>query len=167
MSHVETTKTIITDLKAMTEAARALGGTLEPATTYNWFGRHVADYPMPEGIAEHELGTCDYKISFPGIHYEVGLKKLPDGTYKPLWDFYGTGRFANGRINDGQFLQNKVGKGCGLLIDQYQHYAAKNRLKPGQRCWKIDSAETARHVSALTGHKIPYAGKLLTIATAA
>jgi len=91
MSHNEVIDLEVTDLKTLANTAKRLGGELIlNAKTYEWFGRNVGDYPLPEGIKASDLGICEHKIKFPGIRYEVGVikSKTQKGAYQLLWDFY-------------------------------------------------------------------------------
>jgi hypothetical protein len=68
-----------------------MGGELKlNQKEYEWFGRNMGDYPLPEGISEHDLGKCEHAIKFPGIKYEVGVikSKTQKGAYSLLWDFW-------------------------------------------------------------------------------
>lgn len=89
MSHVEKMELIAKSLSAIDKTAQEHGGELIKADRYNWYGRHVGDYPIPKGFTRADMGKCDYKIRFPGIQYEVGVVKNPDGEgYVLMYDFY-------------------------------------------------------------------------------
>jgi hypothetical protein len=115
MSHVAAIKTEITDLEALKRACDELGLTyMEGQKTYAWFGSWVNDYhgedaAYKQGIDPSEYGKCEHAIKVPGSGYEIGVKKLPNGNYTLIYDFYGTGR---------QIMQ-KLGKGCEILVQHY------------------------------------------------
>lgn len=89
MSHVETMELIAQSLTAIDKMAREHGGELIQDTHYNWYERHVGDYPIPKGLKREDLGKCLCKIRFPGIQYEVGVIKNPNGEgYALVYDFY-------------------------------------------------------------------------------
>lgn len=110
MSHVATIDIEINDLEALTAAAKRLGGVVEQAKTYKWWGRSMGDYPIPAGFTAAELGKCHHKINFPELNavaiqqghraYEVGIidkEQLPPdhpaqtaypGRYILQWDFF-------------------------------------------------------------------------------
>lgn len=162
MSHVETVTTKITALDALLAAASDLQGIMRPAQTYRWYGRHVGDYPLPKGITVDDLGKCDFKITFPGINYEVGVKLLPEGHYTLLYDFYG-----NGGQHDGQLLLQRCGAGMGTLLDHYQHHCIRLAAPKSQKVHKVASEADAVRLSRKLGQRITYAGKLRTICVAA
>lgn len=111
MSHVTTIKTEIKDLAALKEACSKVGLEFrEGKETYNWFGRHVGDYPLPKGFSKSDLGRCDHAIGVPGNKkaYEIGVVKK-DGKYVMLWDFW----------QGGYGLEKLAGKDCGNLTDAY------------------------------------------------
>jgi hypothetical protein len=91
MSHTEVIDLEVTDLTTLANTAKRLGGELIlNQKTYEWYGRYMQDYPMPEGIAVSDLGKCEHAIKFPGINYEVGVikSKTQKGAYSLLWDFW-------------------------------------------------------------------------------
>jgi hypothetical protein len=92
MSHIVEIKLLINDLAAL-KAAVAADPRLEwrEKKTYNWYGRSVGDYPLPEGITKEDLGKCDFAIGVKDNPeaYEVGVIKKKDGTgYTLMGDFY-------------------------------------------------------------------------------
>ncbi len=110
-SHVVTVNVKITDLDALRAAAEHCGLTFSKADTYTWYGRHVGDYPLPEGFKASDLGKCDYKLSRPDAPgaYEIGIVQREDG-FVPIFDFYG---------HSGRQLQKHVGSRGEKLIDRY------------------------------------------------
>jgi hypothetical protein len=119
MSHVATIDLIVRDLESLRQAAEDLGLTFnENQKTYRWYGRHVGDYPMPEGMTADQLGKCEHSIGRKdGKGYEVGVIKTDAGAYRLIYDFYGRGGVA---------IEEHVGKGCGTLK---QAYAARVATK--------------------------------------
>lgn len=92
MSHVAKIQLQITDLDALDAACRELGLTLtRDQRTYKWFGRHVGDYPLPEGFTQHDLGHCEHAIKVPGTSWEIGVARARGHShYTLLFDFYGS-----------------------------------------------------------------------------
>lgn len=120
MSHVTTIAIEIRDLDALEAAARELGATLvRDQKTYTWYGQHVGDYPLPKGITKEQLGKCDHAIKVPGVNYEIGVVKLPNGNYTLVYDFYG--RYG---ANDGMKLLQRFGEGCQKLVQSYAVHKA-------------------------------------------
>jgi hypothetical protein len=151
VSHVADINMIVKSIPALEKAAARLGGTLVEAETYEWWGSHVGDYPLPDDLAEKkaamlaegqapadvnkwvnaELSRCSYKISFPGVPYEVGVLDRQDGTYTLRWDF----------INS-QLLRVLGGEKAPLMIQAYAiecgleqarlrgHYNASEQVLP-------------------------------------
>lgn len=63
MSHVATIDIEITNLQDLQNACADLGlEFVEGQQTYNWYGEHIGDYPVPEGFAESDLGRCEHAI---------------------------------------------------------------------------------------------------------
>lgn len=115
MSHVATIKIEINDLVALVAACRRIGCTLVmDQRNYAWYGRHVGDYPLPQGFAASDLGHCEHAIKVPGADYEIGVVTRRDGRpgYTLIWDFWG-----------GQ-LERQLGPGAQKLIQAYGIEAA-------------------------------------------
>ncbi|EIQ01079.1 hypothetical protein OpiT1DRAFT_05647 [Opitutaceae bacterium TAV1] len=123
MSHVESVSVKITDLNSLKAACARLGVEfLEGRKTYKWYGRSVGDYKLPEGFTAEDLGKCEHAIRVPGVDYEIGVAKAPDGKgYTCLYDFWGPG----------EGLLKKFGKGLTKLVDMYslETLKAKARAK--------------------------------------
>lgn len=91
MSHVATIEAEIYSLKSLKKACKRLGlEFLENQTEYKWFGRHVGDYPIPEGMTINDMGKCLHAINVPGARYQMGVIKDPMNpkNYKLIWDFW-------------------------------------------------------------------------------
>lgn len=125
MSHVTKIAVSINDLESLKQAAHEMGGLfIEGKTTYGWFGRHVGDYPLPEGITKEQLGKCSHAIMLPGCQYEIGVVQMPDGNYTLLYDFWGPG----------QQLKKQFGDNLKGLVQMYSVYRATNvALKKGYK----------------------------------
>lgn len=96
MSHIVSIKTQLLDLTAIEAAAKACGCELvRGQTTYQWWGRSVGDYPLPQGFKAKDLGKCEHAIKVPGTTWEVGVVRArnADGSNAPgytlLCDFFG------------------------------------------------------------------------------
>jgi hypothetical protein len=145
MSHVERTKLRIKDMRTFAEAVMWVcpEARVEKAQEYRWYGRHVGDHPLPEGFKKEDIGKCEYKVTVPGINYEIGLAK-PEGEdgYALMYDYYG----QQGR-HDGRKLLDKFGTGCvsdGLskLANEYRHLMlVKEAKRMGKTVERIDSEE--------------------------
>ncbi len=114
MSHVVEVNLQITSLSALKTAAKRCGLEFaEGKETYRWYGRHVGDYPLPDGFKATDLGKCEHALRVPDKKnaYEIGVVKRRDGQpgYTLLYDFY-CGGFG---------LEEKVGKQCSELCQQY------------------------------------------------
>lgn len=129
MSHVVDMNLEIKDLEALEKAAKSLGlEFLKNKKNYKWFGKHVGDYPIPEGFTVKDLGHCDHTLVIPGATkaYEIGVVKRKDGKpgYQLLWDFW-QGGFG---------LREKIGKDGGRLKQAYSVQVAKKQmLREGYR----------------------------------
>lgn len=129
MSHVARLTTKIRDLSALRTAAERLGLTWNQGQeTYRWYGRHVGDYPMPDGFTAEDLGRCAHAISVPGKPgaYEVGVVRSPDGDgWTLLYDFW----------SGGKGLMKVIGKDACHLVQEYAVAAVENATA-GQ--WTVD-----------------------------
>lgn len=117
MSHVAKIKIEIKDMQALRAACKRLGlEFVEGQKQYAWYGRHVGDYPLPEGFTAQDMGRCEHAIKVPGAKYEIGLCKRRDGKpgYTLLWDFYSAGG-----------LEAKLGANGQKLVQAYGIEAAK------------------------------------------
>lgn len=91
MSHVTKINTEINDLAALKAACKELNCEwVEGKQTYEWFGRSVGDYPLPEGFTADMLGKCSHVIRVPKESYEIGVVKVGD-KYRLLFDSWGIG----------------------------------------------------------------------------
>lgn len=126
MSHVEKVKTVLSDIEAVKAACTRLGVEFrENQKTYEYFGRHVGDYPLPEGFSANDLGKCEHAVHVPGTNYEIGLAKNPAGKgYTALYDFYGSST-----RHDGQNLLKKFGHGLTKFVDAYSVEALKRQAR--------------------------------------
>jgi hypothetical protein len=120
MSHVATIELEIRDLEALKAACRVLGlEFVAGQRTYRWYGRHVGDYPLPQGFTPEDLGKCEHAIRVPGNAqaYEIGVVARRDGRpgWTLLWDFW-QGGFG---------LEEKVGKHADRLKQAYALEAAR------------------------------------------
>ena len=109
MSHTEIIDLEITDLKTLEKTCKRMGGEfMRDQKTYQWFGRFMNDYPMPEGVKVSDLGNCEHAIRFPGVNYEVGVmrSRTTKGAYELIWDFWDRG------------LKEKMGGSTGGLFKQ-------------------------------------------------
>lgn len=92
MSHISKIEMQIKDLAALQAACKQCGYEfVHGQTTYEWFGRFVGDSPMPEGLTVEDLGKCDHAIRVPGASYEIGIRKMDDGHYEMLFDYWQPG----------------------------------------------------------------------------
>lgn len=120
MSHVATIKAEIKSLRSLKAACKRLGlEFMEGQKTYEWFGRHVGDYPIPDGLTIKDMGKCLHAIKVPGARYEVGVIKDPmnDKNYTLVWDFWDKN------------LPEKLGKDAWKLTQAYSIEQAKYTAK--------------------------------------
>lgn len=89
MSHVSKIDVEINDLAALKAACKELNCEwVEGKQTYEWFGRSVGDYPLPEGFTADMLGKCNHVIRVPNEIYEIGVVKVGE-KYRLLFDSWG------------------------------------------------------------------------------
>lgn len=124
MSHVDRIDTVpIKDIAALKSAVEELGGELrENKKTYNWYGRHVGDHPLPKGIKQEMLGKCEHAAGWAGVNYECGFIQVNgEEGLTPIYDFYG-----GGGTHDGRRLEGFIGKNAGKLMQCYTKHATIN-----------------------------------------
>ena len=91
MSHVARIELEINDLDSLKAACKSLGLEFVPdQKTFEWYGRQVGNYPLPDGFTLEDMGRCDHAIRVPGAQYEIGVVKRR-GKYTLLWDFWEDG----------------------------------------------------------------------------
>ena len=120
MSHVAVIKAEIKSLKSIKSACKRLGLTfIENQKTYKWYGNHVGDYPIPEGMSINDMGKCIHAIKIPNAKYEVGIIKDPMNkkNYKLVWDFWDSN------------LPKYLGKDAWRLTQAYEIEHAKYTAK--------------------------------------
>lgn len=109
MSHVSKIEVEVNDIASLKMACQRLGLEFrEGQTTYKWYGRLVneAQYPLPEGMTQNDLGHCTHAIHIHNAEYEVGI--VQRGTrYLILADFWDTR------------LKNAIGDNGGKLKQAY------------------------------------------------
>lgn len=140
MSHVATIEVEITNLADLKAAVEELGMEwAEGQLTYNWYGEHVGDYPLPAGFGIEDLGRCQHAIKLSlqdraaefarsqVMPYEIGVVARRDG--KPgwvlLWDFF-AGGFG---------LEDKIGKDAGRLKQAIATAASVRTMT--QQGWRV------------------------------
>lgn len=108
MSHIARIEMQINDLETLKAACARLGlEFVAEQKTYAWYGKHVGDYPLPEGFSVSDMGKCDHAIRVPGAKYEVGVVER-NQKYVLLWDFWEDGG-----------LEPALGKNAGRLKQAY------------------------------------------------
>lgn len=144
MSHVAKMKVKVLSLDALKAAAKQLGlEFIKDQKQYKWFGKHVGDYPLPEGFSKADLGNCDYALRIkdkPGA-YEIGIVKNKNGKpgYTLLWDFWA----------GGYGLESVVGKDGQKLGQEYAvQVGLRNRLAEGYQVERKTDAEGNVFVTA-------------------
>lgn len=123
MSHVSAIKLRIKDLPSLLDAAEQLGLEQRMKETFNWYGTHVGDYPLPEGFTKAEMGKCLFALGIKGkpTAYEVGVvkSKIHPGEYELLWDFW----------SGGYGLQEAIGEDGNKLRQRYSERVTTKQLR--------------------------------------
>jgi hypothetical protein len=122
MSHVSTIIfEEVWELDTLKDMCTAEGWTwLEGKKTYEWFGRHVGDYPIPEGFTLQEIGHCNHAIKIPNAQYEIGVV-IKDKKISLLWDFWRSGG-----------LQKALGENAGKLKQAYTMAKVRRACRKGR-----------------------------------
>ena len=117
MSHVSKIELEIKSLDALIQACQRLGFEfVRDQKKYQWYGRWVGDYPLPEGITTDQLGICDHAIKIPGCTYEIGVVKR-NSSYTLLWDSWESA------------LRLKIGQDAGVIKQAYTVEAVRQDAK--------------------------------------
>ena len=118
-----------TDLAALAEAAKALGGHLiRGQTKHKWFEVSVGDAALPDGLTVAQIGHCAHAIKLPGANYEVGVYRKPDGKLTCFYDSW-SGYDGKSTTHDGYKLEAAFGKGCAKLSQQFAYQRIKAAAK--------------------------------------
>ncbi len=125
MSHVTTIDIEILDLDSLKKAAEKLGLEVREKATYNWYGRHVGDFPLPAGFSQEELGRCEFALGVvgkPGA-YEIGVGKSKTvNGYTLLYDYYAGGHGLMEKVSSDRESLN-------LIKTEYGVEQAKKALR--------------------------------------
>lgn len=145
MSHVSAITLRIKDLRSLLESAGELGLEQRMKETFNWYGRSVGDYPLPEGYTAEEMGKCLFALGIKGNSsaYEVGVvkSKVHPGEYELLWDFW-QGGFG---------LQEAIGVDGNKLRQKYAEKVTTKQLR--KQGLRITRSVTADGKVVLRGRK--------------
>jgi hypothetical protein len=126
MSHVVAVEIEIKDLDCLFLAAQECGLDVKlNQRTHRWWGRHVGDYPVPEGFTLDDMGKCEHALAVKGNPqaYEVGVARKGKG-YALLYDFFGT---------HGRALEACIGSRGEKLTQAYAEQVARKKVKKLQR----------------------------------
>lgn len=142
MSHVVKQKIEFKDLASLKRACEDLGWKfMEGQTSYRWYGRHVGDYPLPEGVKKEQLGTCVHAIQVPGSTYEIGLMKDANGDLFPIWDFYKPGGLYEVMGETGAVLKGAYGAAAAKqFLGRKGFRLVTDKMVDGQRRMKFARA---------------------------
>lgn len=141
MSHVASVDMVITEKQIrdgiLAAAIADLGGEIITGQkTYSWYGRTVGDFhdPLFESLGI-KPGVCEHAIRLKGAakgDYEAGICKLDDGTYRVVWDSWGSG----------QKLDAAFGKGASKLKDEVGvEIALRHAQRQGKRARRAVDAQ--------------------------
>lgn len=125
MSHVADVQMEVKDLKALKAAVEAAGCVwLEGQKTHKWYGVFLADSAVGRDTATRRdpktFGKCEHAISVPGVNYEIGVVRNPDGkSYDLVYDNWGPGRGLETKFG---------GQGLPGLKQGYATQVAKRQL---------------------------------------
>jgi len=114
MSHIAAIDLVISDLPLVEAVITDLGGVVVDQSTYTWYGRNVGDSRDAvfealeiEGVTRGVCAKAFRPAGWKPGDYEGGIVRLPDGTYRLVWDSWSTGRN----------LDAAFGKGGGRIKD--------------------------------------------------
>ena len=132
MSHVDEMKLEMWDEEALKTAALARGLEIREKQTYNWWGTHVGDHPLPEGMTKEDLGKCHFVLGVPGqpSAYEVGVVR-DNGRLRLLWDYYGDERENSPSHEMVRLIGGR--DGSGLKMEYTAQVQEKEAIRNGYR----------------------------------
>jgi hypothetical protein len=116
MSHLQSGTVLIKDVEALRSAAKQFGGTLEQSKVFTSYSG--------------DSNPCEYRITLPGVRYQVGICKQDGGGLLLSHDPY-----DYGSQHDGGKLVAAFGDKLSKLQQQYAKYATMNAArKAGYFC---------------------------------
>ena len=145
MSHIADVQMEIKDLNALKAAVESLGAKfVEGQTTFKWYGRFMNDWASSRAASNRHdpknFGSCQHAIKVDGVQYEVGVVKMPDGSYDILYDSWGPG----------EGLERKFGVGMVKLKQSYSTEVSRRELKrKGYRVTTINNADGSVQLKAV------------------
>jgi len=100
MSHVQAEEMTFNSRRDMESAAALLDAEIVEKSTYEWYGLWMNDFDDEDaayrkGVSVEDYGTCDLVLrpkERKQDDYEVGLVKQGDGSYRPVYDVFGSGK---------------------------------------------------------------------------
>lgn len=142
MSHVAVQETkpgqpMFSSLAALQMACGQLGLEIEERSNYEWYGHHVGDYPVPEGMSTDQMGkNAKYVLKLNAEKaaaarkkhgrnpYEIGILEDPNnpGCYLPMYDFWGGGYGLDDVVGAPLFNKGKQSDVKMLCPTLKQHY---------------------------------------------
>lgn len=125
MSHVTTINPSEKyDLPALKQMCKNQGWEFrENQSWFAWYGRHVGDYPLPEGFKKEDMGKCSHAIRIPGCKYEVGVVRKGND-FMLMYDFFSPGGLKAALCSSPEDTQ------AGLLKQAY------GMAKAQVACWQ-------------------------------
>jgi hypothetical protein len=135
MSHCSRIEVEIHSLEALKKACKKLGFQfMEGQKTYQWFGRYMGDWPLPDGYTREELGACEHAIKVPGAAYEVGVIKSRQkpGSYELIWDFWSGGGLVPILGTEGEnLIESYTIEQTKLTAKNQGYFCEEKKLKNG------------------------------------
>ena len=110
MSHLQSGTVLIKDIEALRSAAKQFGGTLEQSKVFTSYSG--------------DSNPCEYRITLPGVRYQVGICKQDTGGFLLSHDPY-----DYGSRHDGGKLVAAFGGKLSKLQQQYAKYATMNAAR--------------------------------------
>ena len=127
MSHVTASEMTFASLRDLQAAAAAMDAEIVEKATFKWYGKWMNDWNADDaayrrGISTKDYGKCDYVLrpkTRQADDYEVGLVRQADGSYRPVYDTWGSGAK----------LIKHFGNNLSRFKQQYAACATKRTMK--------------------------------------
>ena len=141
MSHIAAVECEVRDLDVLRAAGERLGFEfMEGQRTHRWFGRFLNDWrsdraAVAKGYDPATFGTCDHALRQKAnpSGYEVGVTAQDDGTYRLVYDSFGSGYGIEALAGpDLMRLRNEVAAEQALRFARQRGYRVQREDGPAQ-----------------------------------
>jgi hypothetical protein len=176
VSHVDDLNVVAKDLDCLRKAVLANPHLewRENQKTFNWWGRHVGDHPLPPGMRREDMGKCEHAIVVRpdspffrkcniGLKrdqpYEMGVIRRKDGKgWSLMYDFIGGGYGLSEALTNGKMKDVRNSAQClqtiQPLMQEYGLQVSEKEMEPlVAEGWQIERIKQPNGDVQLRVHK--------------